>query len=105
MSVVVRFFFALGIVLAVVARGVDGRLECYTSFSNKHYVVDKDKCWADTMNTRFGMGKTLMLGCSTSRAVSCCSVALATRCVYSFTLSPAFPQTMSTLAHVILYYR
>ena len=73
----VCFFFALGIVLAVVARGVDGRITC--SKSGFEYLVgDTAKCWVDTMNTRFGKGEKLMKFCTRDGLVSCCSVGLDT---------------------------
>lgn len=85
MSVVrVRFFFALGIVLAVVARGVDGRIYCSkgtsTGNSGNYYVADTDTCWVDTMNKRFGGDEKLMDRCNSNGGVSCCSVGLDKRC-------------------------
>ena len=68
----VRSFVALGIVLAVVARGVDGRIGCYRADGN-YYVADTDKCWVDTMNKRFGGDEKLMGTCSSRGLVSCCS--------------------------------
>ena len=80
-SVRVRSFFALGIVLAVVARGVDGRIECSkSSSSGRYYVADRDKCRVDTMNKRFGGDEKLMNKCYSDGRVSCCSVVVDARC-------------------------
>ena len=72
-----RFFFALGIVLAVVARGVDGRLGCYESGSGRYYVTDRGTCWVDTMTKRFGVDEKerKYWQCKNwEGTVSCCSV-------------------------------
>lgn len=80
MSGVHRFFFALGIVLSVGARGVDGRIECYGS---SYFVRDTAKCWVDTMNKRFGGDEKLMNKCYSDGRVSCCSLAAFTQtCVF-----------------------
>lgn len=71
-------YFALGTVIAVVARGVDGRIGCHKSatLGSFYYVADRETCWVDTMNTRFGKGESLMETCGTVGYgwVSCCSV-------------------------------
>ena len=86
----VRSFFALGIVLAVVARGVDGRIECSkSSSSDRYYVRDKGTCWVDTMNKRFG--KDEMKECDSDGWVSCCSVGV------GYTMCP--PRCVGTDAH------
>lgn len=80
MSGVHRFFFALGIVLSVGARGVDGRIECYRHSSSEYFVRDTAKCWVDTMNKRFGGDEKLMNKCYSDGRVSCCSVVVDARC-------------------------
>ena len=76
-----RFFFALGIVLAVVARGVDGRIVCLSgSYGYSYAVADTAKCWVDTMNKRFGRGGRLMEMCNSPGWVSCCPVGVDKRC-------------------------
>ena len=90
-SVRVRFFFALGIVLAVVARGVDSRIGCKKINGAGVYVVDRDTCWSDTMNARFGKGEKLMDTCYSSGIVSCGSVGV------GYTMCS--PRCMGTDAH------
>ena len=76
-------YFALGTVLAVVARGVDGRFRCEKQ-NDAYLVSDKAKCWAGTMNKRFGKGEKLMETCTSNGWVSCCSVGLDKRCARAF---------------------
>ena len=73
-------YFVLGTVIAVVARGVDGRIECNAHISGRYYVSDEDKCWVDTMNKRFGRGEKLMEMCNSAGWVSCCPVGVDKRC-------------------------
>ena len=113
-----RSFFALGMVLAVVTRGVGGRIICQESSTGilKYMVVNEGhnynfegKCWVDTMNTRFGNGEKLMRSCVSNGRVSCCSVGVDTRCallgvwgrtrIRACFFVRACPQTMSTFAH------
>lgn len=63
-----RSFIALGTVLALVARGVDGRIECKRD--GGRYFVQTRPCWADTMNTRFNKNEKLMDRCANGGMVS-----------------------------------